>query len=64
MAAPVVSKAVVTVPANFDDSQRKATKDAAHVAGFTDVKLLNEPTAAAYVDALPFSWPSREGGGG
>jgi hypothetical protein len=49
---PVVTKAVVTVPANFDDSQRKATKDAAHVAGFTEVKLLNEPTAAAYVERM------------
>ena len=42
-----VSKAVVTVPAYFNDNQRQATKDAARIAGLDVLRILNEPTAAA-----------------
>ena len=39
--------AVITCPANFDDSQRKATKTAGEIAGFNVLRIINEPTAAA-----------------
>jgi len=42
-----VSKAVVTVPAYFDDAQRQATRDAGRIAGLEVVRIVNEPTAAA-----------------
>jgi molecular chaperone DnaK len=42
-----VKRAVVTVPAYFDDSQRQATRDAARLAGLEAVRIVNEPTAAA-----------------
>jgi molecular chaperone DnaK (HSP70) len=42
-----VRRAVVTVPAYFDDAQRQATKDAARLAGLEAVRIVNEPTAAA-----------------
>jgi molecular chaperone DnaK len=42
-----VSRAVVTVPAYFNDNQRQATKDAGSIAGLEVVRILNEPTAAA-----------------
>jgi len=42
-----VEKAVITVPAYFNDSQRKATKDAGQIAGLEVVRIINEPTAAA-----------------
>ena len=42
-----IEKAVVTVPAYFDDAQRKATKDAGTLAGLEVVRIINEPTAAA-----------------
>src|SRR3990172_3974302 len=42
-----VTDAVITCPAYFDDSQRKATKEAGEIAGFTVKRILNEPTAAA-----------------
>merc|ERR1719158_70231 len=42
-----VSKAVVTVPAYFNDSQRQATKDAGKIAGLQVERIINEPTAAA-----------------
>lgn len=42
-----LAKAVITVPAYFDENARKATKDAARLAGIEVVRLLNEPTAAA-----------------
>ena len=42
-----VSKVVVTVPANFTDAQRQATKHAGELAGFKVLRILNEPTAAA-----------------
>ena len=41
-----VKKAVITVPAYFDDNQRQATKDAGAIAGLEVVRLVNEPTAA------------------
>jgi molecular chaperone DnaK len=42
-----VSKAVVTVPAYFNDNQRQATKDAGQIAGLEVIRIINEPTAAA-----------------
>ena len=42
-----IEKAVITVPAYFDDSQRKATKDAGRIAGLEVERIINEPTAAA-----------------
>ncbi|HSO00577.1 MAG TPA: molecular chaperone DnaK [Candidatus Nanopelagicales bacterium] len=42
-----VSKAVVTVPAYFNDNQRQATKDAGTIAGLDVIRIVNEPTAAA-----------------
>ena len=44
--------AVVTVPAYFDDAQRQATKDAAHLTGLNVLRLINEPTAAAIAYGL------------
>jgi molecular chaperone DnaK len=41
-----VNKAVITVPAHFDDNQRQATKDAGEIAGFEIMRIINEPTAA------------------
>jgi molecular chaperone DnaK len=41
-----VSKAVITVPAHFNDNQRQATKDAGEIAGFEVARIINEPTAA------------------
>jgi len=43
-----VAKAVITVPAYFDDSQRQATKNAGEIAGLEVVRVINEPTAAAF----------------
>ncbi len=42
-----VSRAVITVPAYFNDAQRQATKDAGRIAGLTVERIINEPTAAA-----------------
>ena len=42
-----ITEAVITVPAYFDDSQRKATQDAGEIAGFKVRRIVNEPTAAA-----------------
>jgi len=47
-----VTKAVITVPAYFDDTARQATKDAASLAGIEVLRLLNEPTAAALAYGL------------
>jgi molecular chaperone DnaK len=41
-----VRKAVITVPAHFDDNQRQATKDAGEIAGYEVMRIINEPTAA------------------
>ena len=43
----MVTRAVVTVPAHFDDAQRQATRDAGTIAGLDVLRILNEPTAAA-----------------
>ena len=42
-----VTKAVITVPAYFNDAQRQATKDAGKIAGLEVERIINEPTAAA-----------------
>ena len=47
-----VSKAVITVPAYFNDNQRQATKDAGEIAGLEVVRLVNEPTAACLAYGL------------
>jgi molecular chaperone DnaK len=47
-----VTKAVITVPAYFNDSQRQATKDAGQVAGLEVLRIVNEPTAAALAYGL------------
>jgi molecular chaperone DnaK len=47
-----VKKAVVTVPAYFNDNQRQATKDAGTIAGLEVVRLINEPTAASFAFGL------------
>jgi len=53
-----VSKAVVTVPAYFNDAQRQATKDAGRIAGLEVLRLVNEPTAAS----LAYGLQKRENG--
>jgi molecular chaperone DnaK len=47
-----IRKAVITVPAYFDDSQRQATKDAGTIAGLEVVRIINEPTAASLAYGL------------
>ena len=47
-----VTKAVITVPAYFNDSQRQATKDAGKIAGLEVLRIINEPTAASLVYGL------------
>ena len=47
-----ITEAVITVPAYFDDAQRKATKDAGTIAGFDVKRIINEPTAAALAYGL------------
>src|SRR5262245_37692691 len=46
------TKAVITVPAYFDDAQRQATRDAGRIAGLDVLRIVNEPTAAALADGL------------
>jgi Fe-S protein assembly chaperone HscA len=53
-----VSKAVITVPAYFNDAQRQATKDAGRIAGLDVLRLVNEPTAAS----LAYGLDKRENG--
>ena len=53
----VVTEAVITVPAYFNDSQRQATKDAGRIAGLDVKRIINEPTAAA----LAFGLDKQEG---
>ncbi|MBE6520013.1 MAG: molecular chaperone DnaK [Thermoplasmata archaeon] len=50
--ADTVDKAVITVPAYFNDNQRQATKDAGAIAGLDVVRIINEPTAAALAYGL------------
>ncbi|KAL5099649.1 hypothetical protein RYX36_003976 [Vicia faba] len=52
-----ISKAVVTVPAYFNDAQRQATKDAGRIAGLDVQRIINEPTAAA----LSYGMNDKEG---
>lgn len=52
-----VEKAVITVPAYFNDSQRQATKDAGKIAGLDVLRIINEPTAAA----LAYGLDKKEG---
>ncbi len=47
-----IEKAVITVPAHFNDSQRQATKDAGKIAGLEVLRIINEPTAAALAYGL------------
>ena len=47
-----ITEAIITVPAYFDDAQRKATKDAGEIAGLTVRRIINEPTAAALAYGL------------
>ncbi len=47
-----ITDAVITVPAYFDDSQRKATKDAGKIAGLNVLRIINEPTASALAFGL------------
>src|SRR5690625_6384896 len=47
-----VTEAVITVPAYFNDRQRKATKDAGQIAGLEVKRIINEPTAAALAFGL------------
>ncbi len=47
-----IANVVITCPANFDDSQRKATKAAGEIAGFNVLRIINEPTAAALAYGL------------
>ena len=52
-----VDKAVITVPAYFNDAQRQATKDAGKIAGLEVLRIINEPTAAA----LAYGLDKKEG---
>jgi heat shock 70kDa protein 1/2/6/8 len=47
-----VEKAVITVPAYFNDNQRQATKDAGAISGMNVLRIINEPTAAAIAYGL------------
>ena len=55
-----VDKAVITVPAYFNDNQRQATKDAGAIAGLEVVRIINEPTAAALAYGLDKSGASQK----
>src|SRR5665811_380213 len=52
MLGDTVEGAVITVPAYFNDSQRKATLDAGRISGLNVLKIINEPTAAALAYGL------------
>ena len=52
-------RAVITVPANFDDGQRQATREAAEIAGIEVLRLINEPTAAAVAYGLGQDFEGR-----
>ncbi|HKQ48555.1 MAG TPA: Fe-S protein assembly chaperone HscA [Phycisphaerae bacterium] len=53
-----ITKAVITVPAYFDDAQRQATRDAGRIAGLEVVRIINEPTAAALAYGIGLRSPS------
>jgi len=54
-----VTRAIITVPAYFNDAQRQATKDAGQIAGLTVERIINEPTAATLAYGLDKSQDSR-----
>ncbi len=54
-----VSRCVITVPANFNDGQREATREAARIAGLDPLRIVNEPTAAAIAYGLVNSFHGR-----
>ena len=54
-----VTEAVITVPAYFDDSQRKATQDAGRIAGLNVLRIINEPHAAAVAYGLDNEAPQK-----
>jgi len=55
----IISDAVITVPAYFNDAQRQATKDAGRIAGLNVVRMINEPTAAALAYGLKQDGPTQ-----
>ncbi len=55
-----VEKAVITVPAYFNDNQRQATKDAGAIAGLNVLRIINEPTAAAIAYGLGAGKSNKE----
>jgi molecular chaperone DnaK (HSP70) len=55
-----IKRAVVTVPAYFDDAQRQATRDAGRIAGLQILRIVNEPTAAALAYGLDRTKPSSK----
>ncbi|GAC1597418.1 MAG: molecular chaperone DnaK [Myxococcales bacterium] len=55
-----ISKAVVTVPAYFNDAQRTATKDAGRIAGLDIIRIINEPTAASLAYGFGREIPERK----
>ncbi len=57
-----VKKAVITVPAYFDDAQRQATRDAGRIAGLDVLRVVNEPTAAALAYGLQERFAKSAGG--
>ena len=54
-----IHEAVITVPANFNDAQRQATKDAGRIAGLEVKRIINEPTAAALAYGLDHGQPQK-----
>ncbi|MBX7099671.1 MAG: Hsp70 family protein [Myxococcaceae bacterium] len=54
-----VTRCVITVPANFDDGQRSATREAARIAGLEVLRIVNEPTAAAVAYGLVAKFAGR-----
>jgi molecular chaperone DnaK len=57
-----VDRAVITVPAYFNDSQRQATKDAGQIAGLKVERIINEPTAAALAYGLDKGGATKRSG--
>ncbi|MHA2105354.1 MAG: molecular chaperone DnaK [Candidatus Hodarchaeales archaeon] len=55
-----IEKAVITVPAYYDDDQRQATKDAGKIAGLEVVRIINEPTAAAFAYGIDKGTEGRD----
>lgn len=55
-----VAKAVITVPAYFNDAQRNSTKDAGHISGMEVLRIINEPTAAAIAYGLDKTGDGKE----